>query len=131
VRDSGSPAFSEEELAAAPGYAREWADRVLARAERLVVGAGEVAPATAGCRAVDAAQSPTTFAGPGTVTVKGEPGARLELYLRRFASRFPVSAGTVTGDGQKSIAFPPDRSDVPWVLLVQGSGTASVCGATS
>ncbi len=100
VRDSGSPAFSEEELAAAPEYAREFADRVLARAERLVVGAEELAPATAACRPVDAADSPTIATGPATVTVNGDPGARLELYLRRFASRFPVNAGKVAGGGR-------------------------------
>ncbi len=131
VRDSGSPAFSEAELAAAPAFAREFADRVLARAERLVVGSGEVAPATAPCRPVDAADSPTVATGPATVTVRGDPGARLNLYLRRFATRFPVSAGQVMGGGQKSIAFPADRSDVPWVLLVEGRGTATVCGASS
>ena len=129
--ETGSPAFSEPELAAAPAYAREFADRTLARAERLVVGAGEVAPATSGCRSVDAADSPTVAAEPGTLTVKGRPGAQLELYLRRFAPGFPVRAGEVQGGGTTSIAFPADRSSVPWVLLVQGSGNARVCGVGS
>ncbi len=131
VQDSGSPAFTEDELAAAPDYAREFADRVLARAERLVVGAGEVVPATSPCRTIDAADSPTFATAPGTLTVKGDPGARLDLYLRRFASGFPVKVGDISGAGQASVAFPADRSTVPWVLLVHGSGSATVCGGTA
>jgi hypothetical protein len=130
--DSGSPAFDQAELAAAPEYARAFADRVLARAERLEVDYGTAA-ATGSCRELDAGDATIAELGPGEVVVRPVAGADVRLALRRFAAAsFPVSAGQVAAGQDASIAIPADRSGVPWQLQIAGHGRVSVCeGAAS
>lgn len=125
--DSGSPAFSQTELASAPEYARAFADATLARAEGLALQPAGSSPAS-GCRELDAGSSTAAELGPGTVVLEAPPGSSAQVRLRRFAqASYPVALGRLTAGAPEQLNLPQDRSEVPWQLLVTGQGQVTVC----
>jgi hypothetical protein len=126
--DSGSPAFTPEELATAPEYARAFGDVTLARAERLALQpAGAGAPAS-GCRELDAGSPTIVDLSPGIVVLQAAPGSSAQVRLRRFAAEsFPVALGRLAAGEPERLGLPRDRSDQPWQLLVTGHGRVTVC----
>jgi hypothetical protein len=141
----GSPAYNESELPSAPEGAREAADKVLAAALPVSLrpgGAGSpsggppprvVSPpnlhpsAQGSCVTVTglAGSAPILQLPPGGASLKAPGGAPHALLLRRFASGFPVSAGTLRGTA--SLLIPTDRSSRPWQLQIGGGGPVTAC----
>jgi hypothetical protein len=127
VDDSGSPAFSQAELASAPEYARAFADVTLARAEQLALKPAGNTPAGS-CRELDAGSPTTASIGPGTVTLEAAMGSSARVRLRRFAQgSFPVALGRLPAGEPEQLTLPQDRADVSWQLLVTGEGRVRVC----
>ena len=141
----GSPAYSQSELASAPESAREAADKVLAAALPVSLRPGGVQPPSGGAppRVVGPPNARSSMKG-SCVTVRGVAGtppilalppggvvlrtpgrAPRALLLRRFASGFPASAGTLRGTA--SLVIPTDRSSRPWQLQVGGDGPITAC----
>ncbi len=141
----GSPAYSQSELASAPESAREAADKVLAAALPVSLRPGGVQPPSGGAppRVVGPPNARSSMKG-SCVTVRGVAGAPpilalppggvvlrtpglapRALLLRRFASGFPASAGTLRGTA--SLVIPTDRSSRPWQLQVAGYGPITAC----
>jgi hypothetical protein len=141
----GSPAYSESELASAPEPAREAADKVLASALPVRLRPREMRPSSEGAppRVIDPANTHSSTQGScATVTASAGAAPILELppggailktpgdtphalLLRRFASGFPASAGTLRGTA--SLLIPTDRSSRPWQLQVGGGGPITAC----
>jgi hypothetical protein len=121
----GSPAYTEDELAAAPPPARAAADSVLASALGLTSAPATASVDTAACAA---AGTPTDLPA-GGATVVNEGSAPIQLRLRRFGDAFAIKAGTVDAGAGQTITIPTDLSDRPWQLSVEGEGTAVVCPA--
>ncbi len=127
--DFGSPAYSPDELEAAPEVARADADKVLAAA--LPVSYRPLANLP---RATDCATVQPTGGDPAMVTLPpggalldAASGVTAELRLRRFASAsFPVHVATLRGAARLDI--PRDRSGRPWELQVSADGKVTVCG---
>ena len=149
----GSPAYSPEELATAPEYARLAADRALGAALRLTFTPGDEMPAGDEMPFV-AGQAPQPVA-PTTARTDGacvrvEPsegapavldlapgGAEFETFgagettvsARRFATAsFPITAGTMSGPDTATLTIPTDRSERPWQIGLVGSQPVRVCG---
>ncbi len=125
--DSGSPAFSPDELAAAPEYARAFADNTLAHAEDL-----SLEPAggalDGGCQQVQAGSSTVVDLMPGTEVLEADRGSAAKVYLRRFAqASFPVALGKLEPGQPVDLTIPADRSAAPWQLLLTGEGQVTVC----
>jgi hypothetical protein len=146
VRDFGSPAFSESELASAAEGPRLNADRVMGSvlhpslrparrrppvggpAPVLVGPPGALAARRKGCLSVRPAggASPVIAVPPGGVFLKAPPGEIVSLALRRFATQsFPVSAGRLAGSA--ILAIPIDRSRRPWQLQLASTGAVTAC----
>jgi hypothetical protein len=141
----GSPAYSEGELAGAPESARTAADKVLAAALPVSLRPGGVQPPPGGSppRVVGPPNARSSMQGscvtvrglagappilalpPGGVILRTLGGAPRALLLRRFASGFPASAGTLRGTA--SLVIPTDRSSRPWQLQVGGGGPITAC----
>jgi hypothetical protein len=122
--DSGSPAFTPQELAAAPEYARAFADATLARAEAL-----SLQPAgSTGSRPCGAIGSSELTLAPGATLVLEARGSDEKVYLRRFAQdSYPFFLGRLEPGKPAELALPTDRSDVPWRLHVTGEGQVYSC----
>ncbi len=141
----GSPTYSESELAPAPEGAREAADKVLAAALPVSLRPGEAQPPSGGapprvvgppntrssvrrsCVTVTglAGAAPFLELPPGGALLKAPGDTPHALLLRRFASGFPASVGTLRGTA--SLLIPTDRSSRPWQLQVGGGGPITVC----
>ena len=141
----GSPAYSESELESAPESAREAADKVLAAALPISLRPGGAQPPSGGAspRVVGPPNARSSIQGscvaltglagtppilelpPGGVILRTPGGAPRALLLRRFASGFPVSAGTLRGAA--SLVVPTDRSSRLWQLQVGGVGPITAC----
>lgn len=127
----GSPAFTPQELAAAPEVARGDADRVFAAA----LGVGLI-PSDASVAAGPGCQELTLERGPQPVplpanaaTVAMASPGTATVTLRRYASEtFPVALGTVTRETPAAVAIERDASTEPWELGLSGTGTVRVCG---
>jgi hypothetical protein len=141
----GSPAYSESELASAPESARVAADKVMAAALPISLRPGGVQPPLGGapprvvgspnthssvqgsCVTVSgvAAAAPILALPPGGAILKAPGETPHALLLRRFASGFRASAGTLRGAA--SLLIPTDRSSRPWQLQVGGDGPITAC----
>ena len=126
----GSPAYSEAEIAAAPGGDRSAADVVLASGYNLrlqPLAAGSVPP-SAGCRRVDGAWQPAVAQVPrgGAVLTNLSPVAA-EIRLRRYADDFPADLGVLAARSSARLAIPLDSASQSWELQI--SGAADVCPA--
>lgn len=128
----GSPAYTEEELIAAPLLGRRHADIVLSRAlplfEETFAGAP---PASAGPRC-DAKRVVSPKSGiplsPGANRIELDPGPPAGLRLRRFATgEFPVPARELPGGSTMVLRVPADTSPQPWYLQVTAQQPFAVC----
>jgi hypothetical protein len=129
ARDAfGSPAFSEAELARAPGEARLPADKVLAAALGVKLRATTAPRSREGCRTVrlDSAKAATVTLPAGGALLRADDGP-VEVNLGRFADTFPVELGTLARGRWSGIAIPTDRSRRPWRTQLNGSGAITVC----
>jgi hypothetical protein len=129
VHADGSPAYSTEELLAAPERARVGADKTLG--EALEIELAPAARAPAGCDRAELGNGPATvrLQAPQTVEIAGED-AGLTAALRRYAQdSFPVELGEVPAGETRTLELPADRSHVPWQLQLTGAGSARVCDA--
>jgi hypothetical protein len=130
VREFGSPAYSESELAGAPEGARVAADLVMGSVLHPTLRPVPRLPNPEGCSSVKSASgvSPVITVPPLGVFLKAPPGETVSLGLRRFATQsFPVSAGTLRGSAL--LAIPPDRSSRPWQLQLAATGMVTACRA--
>jgi hypothetical protein len=152
ARDAfGSPAYDDAEIAAAPGFARFAADKVLFGALRMGLtpapasatpgSAPSAGPATAGgavevpagaCVSV-APAGPTTplLELPRTGATIGAGTAPVtDVKLARFATGpFPIEMAEGIAPGHSAeLRIPPDRSTVPWKMQLETASPAIVCG---
>jgi len=131
VREHGSPAYTEQELADAPELGRAWADVVLAAALPIGTATGPLPqplPDPGSCRTLPAGGGQALRIGPGKTEVLLGKGPEATLSLRRFAvGEFPVNLATAPGDSMVLVDIPADRSSRPWWLRVEASQAARVC----
>lgn len=135
VEEYGSPAFTPEELTAAPDYGRKQADIVLSQALPLAtltrLGAYEPGGGGENCVAVPAGAAPGSEVriSPGLTRIELAPGPRAEFSLRRFATgEFPVPTEGAPGDSVTELRVPRDGAPrYPWYLHVEASQPARVC----
>jgi hypothetical protein len=135
VDEYGSPAYTEEELAAAPEEGRKYADVILSQALPLTtdVRRGVVASGSGfGCVAVPAGGGPA----PGIPLTVGEneievpEGPPASISLRRFATEeFPVPTEDAPGGAVMVLRVPADNSERPWYLQVEAEQPVRVCPA--
>jgi hypothetical protein len=124
----GSPAYTPAELASASEGARVAADKVFASA----LGVG-LRPGPEGRRGtcVDLRPGPqpavVQLPPEGIVLRGGTSGSHVSL--RRYASSFPVSLGTLPPGQSELLSIPPDRSPRPWILRLDGGGPVLACRA--
>jgi hypothetical protein len=125
----GSPGYTESELLAAPEPTRVAADKAVSAAERIAL-----APATAtaieGCRPLEpgATGERVLELGPGTATLQGAPGSRIEVRAGRFAPESPeVAVGRLDSGRSAILSLPPDRARTPWTITFEGAGAVRVC----
>ena len=127
----GSPAYTIAELQGSTEPARFAADKVLLNALRIAV---EPIPRSAvpnrDCVTVGPSQP---FAvPPGGVVIAAGAKPVTDIQMTRFAtpaggSPLPVDFQTGINPGEATrLAIPPDQSDVPWKLTLEG-GPATVC----
>jgi len=134
IDEFGSPAYSLQDLIAAPEEGRAQADVVLAEAlpVRAETGrpGGQGVPAGRCIRvraeSVEAREVPLE---PGLAWVQLQPGPPGELSLRRFASEsHPVALDDPRGGTLTRLRIPDDGANgVPWQLLVEARQPARVC----
>ncbi|HST69311.1 MAG TPA: hypothetical protein VLI94_06610 [Solirubrobacterales bacterium] len=129
VREHGSPAYSVDELAAAPETGRRQADVVLGQALPLSTSTqpgsfrAEGAP---GC--LDAVPGEEIELGPGTARIEVSPGPHADFSLRRFAQEsHPVQTAGAEGGAVTLLTIPPDKAPQPWFLLVEAEQPVRVC----
>lgn len=134
VREYGSPAYTQAELATAPEADRRQADVVLDGALPLELGPDvDAGGARAGCATVPpgggAVPIPLV---PGTVRIEVAPGEDAELRLRRFATRgYPVETNDIPGGAVTLLGIPADESTRPWWLRVDAEQRVRVCAPES
>ncbi|MGV1049594.1 MAG: hypothetical protein ACOYD4_13855 [Solirubrobacterales bacterium] len=130
VDEYGSPAYTPQELAAAPEADRSQADVVLANALPLEIEPG-AEPAPPSGRCVSLAGGPG--ADPldleaGTTTVELGPGQPGTIRLRRFAGAgYPLSSEGIVAGSTTRLDIPEDLAARPWQLLVEAPQGAEVC----
>jgi hypothetical protein len=130
----GSPAYSEDELAAAPPPGPSQADLVLSQALPLKtvisVGGYDARGGSENCVVVPA-EAPALSGVPvrsGRTRIEVPPGPEAELTMRRFASaEFPVALGPAPGDSSVVLYVPRDESPRPWYLHVAAEQPVRVC----
>jgi hypothetical protein len=135
ARDAyGSPAYTPEEIAAAPEPARVAADKVLAAALRLQLAPLPAAGAPrrlGSCSRARPAQgsAATVQLPPGGVVMRSRAPGPVAIRLRRFAPLFPVELGALRTGAWAQLAIPRDRSERPWQMQLSGDGPVLVCPA--
>lgn len=150
----GSPAYSPDELAEAPGNTRYAADKVLFAALRLQleplaagplrsqpsppaqVGAdGIVAIPARGCAEVasEGETTPLIALPPGGGAVLAKNAPITDITMARFSEgEMPIELQQGLEPGEATeLKIPPDRSDVPWKIQLQTAGAATVCALPS
>lgn len=132
--EHGSPAYSPQEIAAAPLTARQSADAVLGLAYGLhlsPVAAVSRPKPVEGCRRLAPSFDTTTRearlpTGGALLTNLGQVPA--ELGLRRFAEgSLPVGLEDLAGGASARLAIPTDASSQPWQLGAGGGSPLRVC----
>lgn len=129
VRDHGSPAYTPEELLAAPETARRQADVVLGQALPLST---ETAPESyrpdGGSPNCLVASGKEIELGPGTTRLEVAPGDHADFSLRRFATgEYPVHTAGADGGTVTLLRIPRDLSTQPWYLSVEAGQPVRVC----
>jgi hypothetical protein len=131
VREHGSPAFSETQLAARPLAKRRRADLTLAKSLGLaLVPLERGTDPAAGCRAPDAtARRSGVRLGPGELRLANRGDRRVRILLGRFSDHFPVRLGAVPPGAVASLDLPADRSPRPWKMKLAGGPVLLCAGA--
>lgn len=129
VRDEGSPAYTPEELAAAPDYARRQADIVLGQALPLST---ETEPGAygesggSGCE--ELAPGNEAPLQPGVTRIEVPPGPHADFSLRRFATgEYPVKTEGAEGGSVVLLTIPRDLAPHAWFLQVEAAQPVRVC----
>jgi hypothetical protein len=129
VRDNGSPAYTPEELAAAPDYARRQADIVLGQALPVST---ETEPGAysesggPGCQ--ELASGEEIAVQPGVTRIEVAPGPHADFSLRRFATgEYPVHTAGSEGGAVTLLTIPRDDSSFAWFLQVEAAQPVRVC----
>ncbi len=128
ARAYGSPAYSEQELAARPEPVRKRADGVLALALGLhLEPGGRLRPP---CRDATASADPGSVLelGPGRHTLEARGGEPVRASAGRFSDEQPVDLGVLRPRRPARLEIPADRSGRPWRLALRGGGRVAVCG---
>jgi hypothetical protein len=131
----GSPAYTPEELEAAPALGRKYADIVLGQALPLSTETETGSFSPAGSRGGSCLElTPEEAAGtetklkPGVTRIEVAPGPAAEFSLRRFATgEYPVKAKEAAGESTTSLGVPEDRATQPWFLKVEASQLVRIC----
>jgi hypothetical protein len=121
-----SPAYSEEELIAAPAPARDAADKTVAAALRLGFSAD------AGSSGGSCVQPTGPLLGvdlpPGGAWIENPSDRPADIKLRRYADGYRINVATLEPGDSGELAIPEDRGTAPWQLAVDGgSGIVRVC----
>lgn len=130
VRDEGSPAYTPDELAAAPDYARRQADIVLGQALPLstVTEAGAYS-ATGGPGCEELGPGEEIEVQSGVTRVEVPPGPHADLDLRRFATgEYPVKTDGAEGNSVLLLTIPRDLAPHVWYLHSEAPQPVRVCG---
>lgn len=132
----GSPAYTPEELEAAPAIGRRYADIVLSQALPLKTrtesgGSAAEGRGGPGCvtQAAGSVKPTSEFElKPGTVRIEVAPGPEAAFSLRRFATgEYPVHTTPAEGGSTTLLRIPRDRAPQPWYLHVEASQAALIC----
>jgi hypothetical protein len=125
--DHGSPAYTPDEIAAAPEPARVAADRVIARALGVSFEPGRV-PGAGSCRVIRPPGGILRLP-PGGASVRASPRADASVALRRFATAsFPLGVVRL-GRGHVGVArISGDPAMQPWELAGRSRAPITVCG---
>ncbi len=132
IDEYGSPAYSPEELAAAPEPGRKQADIVLAQAlpistDTETSGYDTGADRSSCTEAGDGAPSDLPLA-PGATRIEVAPGPHAAFNLRRFAAgEYPVATEGAPGDSATTLTIPADTAAQQWHLQVEASQPVFVC----
>jgi hypothetical protein len=130
VDEHGSPAYSLDELAAAPARGRRQADIVLGQALPLSTETLPGAYRDTGADGCLEVSTEEVELGPGTARIEVPPGPPAEISLRRFADagEYPVHTGGAAGGDALLLRIPADRAtQQPWFLHVEAGQGARVC----
>lgn len=124
----GSPAYSETELVARPEPEKAAADLTMAQALGLAL----IPPHSEDARCQSLAASASGETGltllRGGFTLENRSGETVEVMLRRFAEDgFSVSLGLLVAGQKTALTIPPDASEQPWQLGLQGTGPVRLC----
>jgi hypothetical protein len=129
ARESGSPAFSEADLANAPQRYREGADLTLAQGLGLALRPPSRRQTTVGCQTLHA--SAAAYTGTtllyGSFTLASASASPIVVLLGRFATSLPVSLGPLDPGLRASLTIPKDASSRPWNLGLMGRGAVRLC----
>lgn len=127
----GSFAYSIDEIRKQSADTRSAADRVLARLLGLSLQPVEEPPPPRRCTGLildPVAPEQLELVAGGTYLLAS---AAVRVSLGRFADDHPVELGELDGDAPVVLAIPPDANgdaaDLPWRLLLAGSGRIDVC----
>ncbi|HEU5105912.1 MAG TPA: hypothetical protein VFU11_08720, partial [Solirubrobacterales bacterium] len=126
----GSPAYSIQELEAAPAAGRHYADVVLSRALPLEteVLAGRAQSVGSDCITQGGGATGEVELGPGLHRIVLPPGPAAVFKLRRFATdEYPVATEPSPGGSTTLLRIPTDAAANPWHLHVEASQGAEVC----
>jgi hypothetical protein len=127
AREFGSAGYPDADIASAPEYAREAADRILlAVLEPRLTRSVSSSTEEDGC----ARLSP----GPGSVVVPPRgltiraSSASAEVRLRRFAEVSTTSTPLILqAQSEQTLALPPDESPQPWTAEVTSAAAVVAC----
>lgn len=131
----GSPAYTPDELAAAPEPGPKQADKLLALTLPLStetkVGEYEAGTAAENCVTLPAAATTPgseVRLSPGLTRIEVAPGPHASFSLRRFTSgAYPVKTEGSPGESTTLLRIPRDRAPQPWFLHVDASQQVRVC----
>jgi hypothetical protein len=134
VEEFGSPAYSPEELDAAPEVGRHWADVVLSKALPISFATydGDAgSAASAACVTIPGGDGPRPDVQMpfGATKVELAPGPPANLSLRRFSvDEYPVPLGSPPGESVTAVRVPRDKAPGhPWYLHVEAQQRVRVC----
>jgi hypothetical protein len=147
--DLGSPAYSPDELAAAPETPRAAADAQMIRLLGLHTAAESALPpppatppvateavrggtvtVRAGCVVLEPTGPGANLVlrlPPGGVSLRVAPGASASVALRRFADAFAAPLAPVAGGTSAVVAIPRDRVARPWEASITADQKVEAC----
>lgn len=130
ARRFDTPAYSEQEIEAAPNSIREIVDRTLVAASRIDIKAvGPDQKVTCRpSRARPGEESVIASLGSGEVFLKS-PVER-QLFLGRFADGEPAEISAIEADRSVSLTLPADGSQRQWRLRATGTDPIDLCSGS-